>query len=178
MGQYYNPIAIDKKEYVYSHDFGSGLKLMEHSYVGNDFVREVEKLLNDQWAGSRFVWAGDYAEPIDNIVNGPNHYHLCDSVYRKLKKLIVSKEEGHAFQYVLNLDTNEFVDILKTPWDKDGWQVHALPLLTCDGNGKGGGDYRRENEYTGKWAYNRIKTTNNPDEIYAMTEIFPNFEMD
>ena len=40
MGQYYTPIIKrgNKMRRVYSHDFHNGLKLTEHSYVGNNFV--------------------------------------------------------------------------------------------------------------------------------------------
>ncbi len=41
MGQYYKPICLDnelKEQWVYSHDYDNGLKLMEHSYVSNNFV--------------------------------------------------------------------------------------------------------------------------------------------
>ena len=41
MGQYYKPINLDDKQWLYSHDFGDGLKLMEHSWIGNDFVGAV-----------------------------------------------------------------------------------------------------------------------------------------
>ncbi len=65
MGQYYKPINLDKQQYVYSHDYGNGLKLMEHSWVGNGFVNVVEELIAEggDWHGDRIVWAGDYADP-------------------------------------------------------------------------------------------------------------------
>lgn len=64
MGQYYHPISLEGKSTLYSHDFGNGLKLMEHSWVGNDFVEAVEKLLSPtgQWYKTRLVWAGDYMD--------------------------------------------------------------------------------------------------------------------
>ena len=65
MGQYYQAIQLQAdvdrpKAYCYSHDFGSGLKLMEHSWVLNPFVRFFEQqLINNP---QRIVWAGDYAD--------------------------------------------------------------------------------------------------------------------
>ena len=42
MGQYYHPTIMGKRYgvqgWLYSHAYGEGLKLMEHSYLGNDFV--------------------------------------------------------------------------------------------------------------------------------------------
>lgn len=65
MGQYFKPclLAEDKKtviEFMYSHDYGNGLKLMEHSYVGNDFVSAFETLIAHK--PKYVVWAGDYAD--------------------------------------------------------------------------------------------------------------------
>lgn len=44
--------------------------------------------------------------------------------------------------------------------DDYGLKIHPLPLLTCEGNGRGGGDFRTENEdylkLIGSWARNRI----------------------
>ena len=60
MGQYYHPTNLDKKEWIYSHRIkskfkgadgssyvvGEGLKLMEHSYIGNAlFDRDWETKL-------------------------------------------------------------------------------------------------------------------------------------
>lgn len=49
MGQYYKPIILsdDNKvvAYMYSHDYDNGLKLMEHSYIGNNFVETFASLL-------------------------------------------------------------------------------------------------------------------------------------
>ena len=42
MGQYYQPLLIDDSGSMitaYSHDFDNGLKLMEHSWIGNNFVK-------------------------------------------------------------------------------------------------------------------------------------------
>lgn len=44
MGQYYMPTLISQDGTIhslYSHFYGNGLKLMEHSYIGNDFVNAV-----------------------------------------------------------------------------------------------------------------------------------------
>lgn len=62
MGQYYTPVLIDADGTIrtlYSHDYGNGLKLMEHSYIGNDFV---EAVLTQLWERpQRLAWIGDYS---------------------------------------------------------------------------------------------------------------------
>ena len=54
-----------------SHDFGTGLKLTEHSYVDNPLVEHIKKLLLH--TPMQLVWAGDYADEEpgmdDNLFN-------------------------------------------------------------------------------------------------------------
>lgn len=47
MGQYYRPVCIldDRLESISSYDYDNGAKLMEHSYIGNNFVEAAEFLL-------------------------------------------------------------------------------------------------------------------------------------
>lgn len=63
MGQYYMPIIFSEDGHKYSvcsHDYDNGLKLLEHSYVGNDFVNAVTaKLFNKK---GRLAWVGDYSD--------------------------------------------------------------------------------------------------------------------
>lgn len=65
MGQYYNPIILDEQGDVengmIAHEYGNGLKLMEHSWLDNEFVAAFETLLVQE-APVRMVWAGDYAD--------------------------------------------------------------------------------------------------------------------
>ena len=57
LGQYYTPVNIDTMEWVKSHDYGNGSKLMEHSYIGNNFVEAIEMLLlpGARWDKARIV---------------------------------------------------------------------------------------------------------------------------
>jgi hypothetical protein len=153
MGQYYKPVNLDKKEFVYSHDYDNGLKLMEHSWITNNFVAVVENLIKrgGAWYKNHIVWAGDYAEhePKRKV----NIYRLMSD-----KNKIMPKDINHdnKLRFLKNLDTREFVDIKKVP-NKDGWTIHPLPLLTCEGNGQGGGDFFGEDKgLIGKWARNRV----------------------
>jgi len=170
MGQYYKPVSIEKKEHVLSHSYSSGLKLMEHSWLNNSFVKAVCTLIaiGGAWYGDRIVWAGDYADPEPNTENdenegrGDNLYHICDTeVHPDVPK--------KGFRYVINMDTKEFVDTKKIPMS-DVWEdekgkewpfiIHPLPILTCEGNGRGGGDLHKEDPLVGKWARARVTVSN------------------
>jgi hypothetical protein len=78
MGQYYKPACPDTSEYLYSHSFGDGLKLMEFG-SGTAMLSGIAALvalpsedergswtgaspLLGAWAGKRLVITGDYAD--------------------------------------------------------------------------------------------------------------------
>ena len=199
MGQYYKAIFINENQKpiasVSSYDFGSGAKLMEHSWTKNSFVRFVERQL--MVTPQRVVWGGDYAdneEPstltpmeIKSLVDedsdywnsevikekGVNLYSLSETIGKLTSNEEVKNKYEHDFKeiapltakYLINHDKKQFVDKTKTPKDAEGWQVHPLPLLTCEGNGRGGGDFRGESDLIGLWARNRISVATKKSEI-------------
>ena len=197
MGQYYQATIL-KKDYksekqpveawISSFDYGgNGMKLMEHSYRGNAYVTAFESLIDDKkgkYAGYPVVWAGDYADVEKGYEKeNLNIYGLADNT-----KPLVIKDKMLAHRYIINLDKMEFVDMRKLPKadtshyeDKNGkvhtvnWYIHPLPLLTCEGNGRGGGDYEGSSmELVGTWARDRVVVSNDkPDVLYK--EIKPNF---
>lgn len=179
MGQYYNPIFLDNKvegerekikAWMYSHSYGNGLKLMEHSWMKNPFVQTFEKQLTrrGEHYKSRVVWAGDYAdeEPGLVMVDGEekeiNLNAMCDESL-KIKPQVVKSTAS--YPYIVNHTKKQFVDKRKVPNVK-GWQIHPLPLLTCEGNGRGGGDFHGESPLIGAWARDVISVEkNNPKDI-------------
>jgi hypothetical protein len=183
MGQYFKAINIDKDEWVYSHTYGSGLKLMEHSYIDNHFVESVCSLLQtgNSWAGDKIVWAGDYADLeskekwTDINENYPNKDLYSIIGIDKNKVTPNFKDRDIKFKYLINHDTTEYVD-LESIKDNDGWKIHPLPLLTCEGNGRGGGDYYGMDykEMVGNWARNRIEIMKKIPVGY--TELIVNFK--
>jgi len=145
------------------HDYGYGSKLMEHTYFDNYFVMNLEYQLSPEgmFHQSRVVWAGDYAEeeqePAESDEESKNLYHLCkeDSTHRPLPH-----HDTHAYPYVVNHTTKQYVDKKKEI-------IHPLPLLTAEGNGAGGGDYRGDNEYLcGAWARHVISVEKEPPAGY------------
>lgn len=103
MGQYYNPSILKTNHKLAknpvavslnSWDFGNGLKLMEHSWAGNNFVGAFVHLIgeNSPYFGQPCVWAGDYADSYRNRLSKPaekadNIYDLANKVQDKLNKM-------------------------------------------------------------------------------------------
>jgi hypothetical protein len=158
MGQYYNPCILNKKNkttveaFMCSHNYGNGLKLMEHSYIGNNFVGAFESLIQEK--PQRVVWGGDYAEHCSN--RKTNIYDRCKERL-EVKPIVPNQETYHnEFVFIVNHSKKEFVDKREVP-EIEGWEgtkIHPLPLLTCEGNGLGGGDFHGKDpkNLVGSWA--------------------------
>jgi len=61
MGQYYTPILFkgNTEKAFLSHQFDTGLKLMEHSYIGNSFTESIVTLHSAKdWAPSDWRYVG------------------------------------------------------------------------------------------------------------------------
>lgn len=237
MGQYYRPEILrdsptpDGHEVIdfafYSHNFGNGLKLMEHSYVGNDFVNVVAGFLKQP---RRLVWAGDYAdaEPGRTIVSDGREFdanlYALASEHNTRPYVVASGEPAmdqsqreysdrrgadygvdkvnveatvdvaHTVRYFLNHSKREFVDVTAGPPANSRWSeliIHPLPLLTSEGNGRGGGDYhsydfvdreivyhrRPGHDLVGSWARDVISGSDERPGA-EFTEIKPGFSED
>jgi hypothetical protein len=173
VGQYFKPILLAEnkksvKSWMYSHEYDNGLKLMEHSYIGNHFVSSFETLIKNN--PQRVVWAGDYADECKG--RKTNLYNRCKDLNKANPTERVSVTET---RYIVNHSKKEFVDKFNVPeiatWK--GTKIHPLPLLTCEGNGMGGGDFRGENKFVGTWARDIISVESKKPQGYA--EINPNF---
>jgi hypothetical protein len=155
MGQYYKAVVLkDNKKtiekFVTSWSYSNGSKLMEHSWVKNQFVKSFESLIHNN--PKRVVWAGDYADECKGLKT--NVYNRCnDKLEVKPNELNISDS-----RFVINHSKKMFVDKTKV-LDNDGWQIHPLPLLTCEGNGRGGGDFRGESDLVGSWARDLISVS-------------------
>ena len=62
MGEYYNWVNIDRKEYICPSDFGLGNKLMETSNPHNSFLCAFRELLGSEWRNSHIIFLGDSKE--------------------------------------------------------------------------------------------------------------------
>lgn len=192
MGQYYKACILKDKEqetnsdsilsWLSPNDYDNFTKLMEHSWIGNYFVGTVESLIFDN--PQRVVWAGDYAE--EEVGTEENLYDLCIDEGDGMNK-IEPKLSKKNFRYVINHTKKLFVDKKLVPItrvykyknrkgiEKDNiFRIHPLPLLICEGNGQGSGDFfgSDSQELVGTWARDLISVSNKKPKNYL--EIFFN----
>ena len=200
MGQYYrvleenngelivynrNIIVDGKEEYMMA-------KLLEHSWWYNYFVNAIcEKLYNNE-KPSRIIWMGDYADDYANDLEG-DHNGLSEETIKAYHKIcwgddektiaVPSTEFTLKDKFLVNHTKREYItcsEYFDENVSNDGWCIHPLPLLTCIGNGYGGGDYRFPSpdstyDIVGIWAWDEISVEDeSPTEDYA--EIFPIFK--
>ena len=157
MGQYYVGIILDNKvegerEKIRLFVSPSWCKLMDHSWIFDPSVQSFEKLLTrrGEHYKSRVVWAGDYADEEPGLVRvdgeeiHQNLYDMCDEKLNLKPKAVKTMKQ---YPYIVNHTKKQFVDK-----NKCVSKIHPLPLLTCEGNGRGTGDFRGESPLIGAWA--------------------------
>jgi hypothetical protein len=153
MGQGYVAIILASKQgpkeiirtWINPHEYNNGYKLMEHSYIRNQFVQAVESLIRPEgiFYKSRLVWAGDYADNEEGLDENLNT--LCFNKTNEGKISYPARSDMSSYRYIVNHTKNQYVI-------KNAYSIHPLPLLTVEGNGRGGGDYMGGDELVGTWA--------------------------
>jgi hypothetical protein len=154
MGQYYKAIILSQKTeaaeviraWLDAYGYNSGAKLIEHAYIDSPFVGAVERLLSPDGMlhMSRLVWAGDYADGEPETGNNLYMSTMDDKLYTGTTCTPTE------YPYIVNHTKRQYVD-------KTGAYFHPLPLLTAEGNGRGGGDYYGPGEpLVGSWARDLI----------------------
>jgi hypothetical protein len=171
MGQYYNVVFLaDKKHkneiirlWLSSYNYMQGSKLTEHAFIGNPFVVAAEWMLCPKGAMymSRIVWAGDYADDEENI--NKNLHNLCEEDNENI--IIVRNRDTSMYKYIVNHTKRLYVNKMRQNNNSD---IHPLPLLVCEGNGRGGGDYYGNNmNLCGTWARDCISMEMQPPEDFT-----------
>lgn len=182
MGQYYMPVLKDRKDNIkafYSNEYNNGLKLMEHSYVGNNFVNAV---CNELYKNPHYVcWEGDYIERDELMETGwfeteqetSAHYDNIWGDDNGNICFVKPTEENQEYDwsvenYLINHTKGIFLEIPK----EGDWVVHPLPILTAISNGRGGGDYWGENsDKAGEWFGDLIEISNEVPQGYTQVTI-------
>ncbi len=160
MGQYYKAVLLlqtqdAQGQVVYTiigwlspYGCGECAKLLEHAWVKNPFVINLTSLLCPEGKfpqGARVVWAGDYADPEPAPIDD-NLYSHCEEMEETdvLPGICMTP-----FPFVLNHDSKQYARV-----GPEG-TLHPLPILTCEGNGRGGGDLPLSHSWfplAGTWA--------------------------
>jgi len=181
MGQYYKAIILgeaklSKQEiiriFMEAWNYNNGAKLTEHSYLLNSFVNAFEFLLTPEgmFYKSRVVWAGDYADNEEGLE--ANLYQLTDGQTEKHHLGNIKNTED--YRYIINHTKKQYVDKQRNKTD----DFHPLPLLTAEGNGRGGGDYRGIDEnLIGIWARDviSVEKEKEKEKLDEYTELVCNF---
>lgn len=180
MGQYYRTLLIfenDLMECANAHHYDNGVKLMEHSWVGNDFVNAVLGAIENNPA--RVAWVGDYAMdglPDDwctgaGFITSRKQFRdyydrLWDNKIKSLPKTTklfdLNMESKDC--YIVNKTKQTYIDLEKYIAENSrqrfgsAWVINPLPLLTAIGNGNGGGDFYGlpGKDDVGTWAFDKI----------------------
>lgn len=97
MGEYYNWVNVDKREYLCPADFGQGNKLHESMYRGNSLLSALHSLLSNEWRGDRLLFLGDACEM-------PLHPNL--EVLQILGRETRQYQTGHYFDTVVETYRN------------------------------------------------------------------------
>ena len=164
MGQYYYVVILAEKsgkEYIRTYldpsMYDNGIKLVEHSYIGNNFMTIVENLIgpNGMFYKSRLVWAGDYADAEPD--SEKNLHSMCEG-----KDPFVYRGDLVSYTYIVNHTKRVYI--------KKKGEFHPLAILTAEGNGRGGGDYDGPNmDMVGAWARDVISMENEAPD-YTLIE--------
>ena len=181
MGQYYkayikreneNPIVLEPW------DYNNGAKLMEHSWLGNDFVNAAYILIEENPA--RVGWIGDYSEDVncdEEIYETCWNANAIATLVPVDCNFFIEDERIVGKGYLINHSKKEFIDLKNYAIAAiDTWRMVANPLslLTAIGNGLGGGDYRESDinyDLVGYWFMDEIeyKKENYPSDYKNVT---------
>lgn len=163
------------------YDYFSGLKLMEHSWLENDFVNGVLEAIWDN--PCQVAWVGDCASDTDDFDGRytPEVYAAIWGEDGLPESRFEQMPETHRDGYLVNVELGRYVDLAeyaevatyKPKWAKDGgWCIHPLPLLTAIGNGRGGGGYHGEHmEMVGAWAMDEIAYTQDAAKVAFLEKL-------
>lgn len=199
MGQYYKTIIVsakisDDNRIIYIDNDCNfkegyiGLKLMEHSFLGNEWADAIAYLIYRNKV--RMAEVGDYADEhpcydlaynnnvkrtcldIENISNGFDTYKTyVDGAFIPF---------NYKSKYLINWDRkiyinfDEYIPLSKVDWG-DNCSVSPFNLLTALGNGRGGGDYhesRPNYKYVGLWAWDVISIEDTPPADFTEYPIY------
>jgi len=146
MGAYFQATVNKKRYSTWATD--NGAKLLEHGYVGNDYVEKVLWHLLDN--PSHLVWLCDY--------------HEGELTWDNVPEAEMDERSWALFPtyYILNQTKGEVIDLKKLIGlsKERRWIIHPLVVLcNSDKEAQGGGDYRKDDPRRASWADDLIEIT-------------------
>ena len=190
MGQYYHPTMIDNEgtiSWINTHAYENGLKLMEHSYIGNSVMNAVFGKIKDH--PLRIAWIGDYSDEqagdeYEHKLMRTAFMRIYDTVYGDGREKHLIQPDPMPFDptstgwYLVNHTQRQYITmdayIARNKW-KESWKnwktgkveeydmcINPLSLLTACGNDRGCGDYHAgypDYNKVGTWAFDQIELT-------------------
>lgn len=197
MGQYYRALTENKKDgqRVWSiqtvewretvdrgeKDYGlyNGIKLTEHSWIGNDFMVGISEYLYKN--PTHVAWVGDYSDTDAwGNVNSVDYRSLHERAWNTIEEVDAQKSNFDVrHKFLVNHTKKTFVDFddyIEKSTTEDGWCLHPLSLLTACGNGLGGGDFHKTttsigNENVGRWGFDEISIEDEAPSGYTKEDI-------
>lgn len=137
----------------------NGMKLMEHSWAGNEYCRCLLNELVEDKDGYVVFHVGDYADEDGDWTPGYTR-DIYDTVWDgdAIEFEACPQDEPTGKDgFIVNLDRCVYIDLEAYYNDladlNDGWVIFPLTLLCAVGNGRGGGDFAGHGlEHVGEWA--------------------------
>ncbi len=145
MGAYYE-CTLNHKRYDV-HAMNQGAKLMEHSYLENDYVNVMMGALIGN--PKEVVWLCDYHEKDDKTSHTWDNTKEIGEYPTKPRVKLDYFILNHTKKVSINV--NHLHD-LYTEHNVSSWHIHPIPILcNSDEMSQGGGDYHKEDSRRASW---------------------------
>ncbi len=172
MGQYYTTLLRDREgtNYVLNdqcskfekendHEYYTGLKLMEHSWLGAWRTDVVSAKIHKN--PMRVAWVGDYADT--------EEYKLVyETEHCNVEWDVPEKSFDYSGKWLVNHDKKTGFMFDGLAENLEGDTIYPVSLLAAQGNGRGGGDYcGADEELVGTWSMDLVSIEDELPEGYA-----------
>lgn len=81
MGEYYDWVNIDKKEFISPIDFDQGSKRYESFLKDSTILKVLYTLLDNEWKGDHILWLGD-----EGVIPADSSNETINSLYQQTVK--------------------------------------------------------------------------------------------
>lgn len=163
MGAYYKVVNLEDMESLFPYDFNSSAKMLDHAYVGNNYVNvALNEIFEGSWKNKPIAWVCSYD-------NSPQYHDVHDKAVNVSSCAENVEYLDFSNAIIINNDKQEYIDltefVLNYPGERE-LMIHPFCLLTSSTDeGMGGGDYHYEHALRSTWAGDRFVVTFNRAEV-------------